>query len=511
LAGRGDEARHLGEAFLDGGSLSAALRAEIENGMRTAWAMRTTAPYPRPLPVELLDDAEVPPALRASLLVLAQASDSWYEPGETVERAFSRAAELYAASDETGTVTLIPVRTAFLQERGRMTEAVELAEAHLHEAEPASPTGAGRIESALGVSLMAAGRPVEAKKVFETALRDAKAVGSSWIYASCHSYVAAVLLELGRVEDALVEASIAAEACEELGFSAFLDQALAVQAEACFRQGNLKEASSTTKRLTELGLVDLPACESSWIQALSSDAHGGPAAALEALHPILRRLEDHRYLSVTHHPSRLPQIVDIALRAKHDAAAEVAVRAADLLAAQNPGLPSVVATAVQVRGQQESDPGALRDAVSLLTSGERPLATAFAREHLGCALRDHARRDEAVAALEAAHTTYTSANAYRDVARVRSILHGLGVRKPQATIARPERGWESLTRAEIVVARIVAEGRTNREAASELFVSPETVNTHLRHIFTKLSIRSRVELTRFVLDREAAQPVGHLD
>lgn len=49
---------------------------------------------------------------------------------------------------------------------------------------------------------------------------------------------------------------------------------------------------------------------------------------------------------------------------------------------------------------------------------------------------------------------------------------------------------------------IVAEGRTNREAAAALFLSPDTINTHLRHAFTKLGVRSRIELARLALTRE---------
>jgi DNA-binding CsgD family transcriptional regulator len=48
------------------------------------------------------------------------------------------------------------------------------------------------------------------------------------------------------------------------------------------------------------------------------------------------------------------------------------------------------------------------------------------------------------------------------------------------------------------VVRLVAEGRTNQQVATRLFVSPHTVNTHLRNAFTKLGVRSRVELARLV-------------
>jgi len=41
----------------------------------------------------------------------------------------------------------------------------------------------------------------------------------------------------------------------------------------------------------------------------------------------------------------------------------------------------------------------------------------------------------------------------------------------------------------------------NRQIAEQLFVSPHTVDTHLRHIFDKLGVKSRVELTRAAADR----------
>jgi DNA-binding CsgD family transcriptional regulator/predicted ATPase len=72
----------------------------------------------------------------------------------------------------------------------------------------------------------------------------------------------------------------------------------------------------------------------------------------------------------------------------------------------------------------------------------------------------------------------------------------------------PAFGWGSLTDAEIRVARLAASGLTNREIAERLSRSPHTVDSHLRHAFTKLGIRSRVELTREVVVHELPQPTG---
>jgi DNA-binding CsgD family transcriptional regulator len=63
---------------------------------------------------------------------------------------------------------------------------------------------------------------------------------------------------------------------------------------------------------------------------------------------------------------------------------------------------------------------------------------------------------------------------------------------------RPTIGWASLTDAERTLAALVSEGMTNRQAAAQLFISRHTVDSHLRHIFQKLGINSRVGLARLV-------------
>jgi signal transduction histidine kinase len=60
------------------------------------------------------------------------------------------------------------------------------------------------------------------------------------------------------------------------------------------------------------------------------------------------------------------------------------------------------------------------------------------------------------------------------------------------------RGWSSLTATERTVAKLVAEGLTNREAGARMLVSPHTIDFHLRRIFGKLGVRSRVALARVI-------------
>ena len=61
---------------------------------------------------------------------------------------------------------------------------------------------------------------------------------------------------------------------------------------------------------------------------------------------------------------------------------------------------------------------------------------------------------------------------------------------------RPSTGWDSLTPTELDVVRLVAEGIPNKDIATRLFVSPRTVQSHLRHVYNKLGLTSRVQLAQ---------------
>jgi transcriptional regulator of acetoin/glycerol metabolism/DNA-binding CsgD family transcriptional regulator len=88
------------------------------------------------------------------------------------------------------------------------------------------------------------------------------------------------------------------------------------------------------------------------------------------------------------------------------------------------------------------------------------------------------------------------------LARARS-LHQPGLNGASHFPGSPTLGWGSLTDTEHSVAELVAQGLTNREAGARLFLSPYTIDSHLRRIFRKLDVTSRVELTRIVLEARA--------
>jgi DNA-binding CsgD family transcriptional regulator len=78
------------------------------------------------------------------------------------------------------------------------------------------------------------------------------------------------------------------------------------------------------------------------------------------------------------------------------------------------------------------------------------------------------------------------------------------VRRTRGPRQRPDSGWDSLTPTECKVAALVAEGLTNPQIGERMFISAGTVKTHLAHIFKKLDVHSRGELTAQAVRRDAA-------
>jgi DNA-binding CsgD family transcriptional regulator len=108
----------------------------------------------------------------------------------------------------------------------------------------------------------------------------------------------------------------------------------------------------------------------------------------------------------------------------------------------------------------------------------------------GRRLVERGRHAEARAVLSAARSRLAELGARPDLARCDALLGAAGA-APGIADVNPTFG---LTPTEIVVAGLVAMGRTNQQVASELFVSVKAVEFHLTNIFAKLGIRSRREI-----------------
>ena len=109
------------------------------------------------------------------------------------------------------------------------------------------------------------------------------------------------------------------------------------------------------------------------------------------------------------------------------------------------------------------------------------------------------RRDEAIEQLDIAAGEFERLGAVRYRDQIESELRRLGhttAHRRSAAAGAETHGLESLTGRELEVAELVVDRRTNREIAEGLFLSTKTVETHMRNIFNKLGVSSRVEVAR---------------
>jgi DNA-binding CsgD family transcriptional regulator len=176
--------------------------------------------------------------------------------------------------------------------------------------------------------------------------------------------------------------------------------------------------------------------------------------------------------------------------------AEAAAHRAAAEAEREP-LPPKVAVANHCRGLVAGDPVLVLSAAAYFQEVGRPFYRAQALED--AAALEAERGDLAVAQRYLAETLgiYTALGAAWHVERAGARLHRFGVRAGRAAYrARPATGWEALTPTEIKVAYLVADGRSNPDVAAALFLSRNTVQTHVSHILAKLGARSRAEIIR---------------
>ena len=129
-----------------------------------------------------------------------------------------------------------------------------------------------------------------------------------------------------------------------------------------------------------------------------------------------------------------------------------------------------------------------------------PVDAALSRTLAGRALAQAGKSERAVAQLWQAAEQLQACGAVRYRAAAEFELRRLGQRIHRRT--KPgdphSSGISSLTSRELQIARLVVDRRTNPEIAEALFLSPKTVETHLRNLFHKLDVSSRAEVARVV-------------
>jgi DNA-binding CsgD family transcriptional regulator len=245
-----------------------------------------------------------------------------------------------------------------------------------------------------------------------------------------------------------------------------------------------------------------------WLKASTGDSEAG----LAILEPLLDGDEEFRD-PWPWSPPWMRTLVRIGLDAGKEAFARRAAGIAELVAQRNPGVATLEGTALHVRGLIAEDAGLLAEAVRVLRESPRPLVLADGLKDLGATLLNQRQTAAGAAALLEASELYQSVGASANVRAVANLLRSQGIRGVRIPHAAPraKTGWAALTPTELRVIELISAGHSNRSAAGELEVSPNTINTHLRAVFRKLDVKSRVQLTIAFREHSASGGSGDRD
>lgn len=250
-------------------------------------------------------------------------------------------------------------------------------------------------------------------------------------------------------------------------------------------------AEGALERATALGL-GLPAAEASHAFALLDLGLGRPAEAFERLHALAGAAPGAGHPRLAH--LYVADLVEAAVMAGRAEAAEAALSAFGRWI-EHSNAPPMLALLARCRGQLAAGEAAATHfaaALRLHAGHDRPFERARTELLYGETLRRARRRLEARAHLRAALETFERLGAAPWEERARRELRASGetARKRDPSTA------DDLTPQELQITRFVSEGATNRQIAAQLFLSPRTIDYHLRKIFRKLDISSRAELIR---------------
>jgi predicted ATPase/DNA-binding CsgD family transcriptional regulator len=306
---------------------------------------------------------------------------------------------------------------------------------------------------------------------------------------------AALHYAAGRWGEALDELAAFAEDATPDGWLPSQTQALAALILA--QRGRDDEADDRLARVAQPIPAGSPQSRSVHLlmaRALRAEADGRAADALAvlatALEPDVARDLEQRYLL-------LPDVVRLALALGDGARATAAANAAETEARAVPTALARAAAAQRCRGLIARDPGPLIQALEYYKRVQRPLELARTWEDLAAVTAAHGDTESARGQLNQAVDIYAGLGAEGELARADARLRVLGVRRGRRRAgSRSGDGWDSLTPTEVKIAGLVAKGRSNREIAASLSLSPRTVQTHVSHILVKLGAGSRSQIAR---------------
>jgi DNA-binding CsgD family transcriptional regulator len=495
-AGRVGEASARAEAVL-----SRRHAAEVETPLRLALVGALALQNRAAELTAVVESSLAGPGLRPFEQVPMLAQQSWAltygdDPREG-EAAAGRALAIAERADDAAlTVWALTALLVAVGRQGRYGEALVHARRAAALAADSPDTRALPLQPKffLGLALHDCDLIGEARAAFREALDDE--FGSGWWLSDTLMADAQTSFVLGEWEDAVPGLIAGGLAAEEKGNQLLVPQSLAYRAIIATATGDHQAASKLVAPIAA-SLQGEKLSYNAGILAFAvaglKAAQGGRQDAYDLLLRCWRfdATRENRF----YHRWLAPDLVRLALALGHRDVASEVVETVAAGVALAPEVPTVRSLALRCRGLVDGEVEPLLEAVAFARQAPLLLDHAGACEDAAKLLAQAGRRNEAAALLTEALARYEQAGANAWERRVRAQLRTLGARPgARGSRQRPAHGWESLTPTEQAVSQLVAEGLTNGAVAKRLYISPHTVNTHLRHVFAKLGVSNRVAL-----------------
>jgi DNA-binding NarL/FixJ family response regulator/energy-coupling factor transporter ATP-binding protein EcfA2 len=446
---------------------------------------------------------DVPPALRVQLLsLLACGLDISGEADAAAGPVADAIAEATASGDPAAEIVTFVPRALLAFAQGDWRGAIGLAGEAARRQHEAKELRMWLPETWRSLLLISELRLEEAHAIIEAGTREAENISRNvrvWSMLRCRARLAA-----GQLADARAEAEAILDMSDEMGDGSFgyLNHiASYVLGDIALRTGDPAALQTARRDAAALYGTGSSCATTKRLGAwLTVRLDGGPIGP--DLLDVLAPGYVHACSPVGHCDA--VELVRLLLAAGQRPDASSVTARLENGADANPSFPGLRAAALHARALLDNDPERALAAVQAYRGDPRSLVRAAAFEDAGRLLTERAK-DEAVGYLDEALRLQSAAGAERDAARVRRLLRDGGAQRAGGRPDPAAAHWPELTASELAVVRLVVRGATDREVAQRLYISAHTVNSHLRHVFAKLGIRSRVELARRAGERQAAE------
>ena len=421
----------------------------------------------------------------AELLIVQGESDEALEHARAALEPAERAGDPAILATALATVAWFETASAVEPTPGLLERAVVLEEAQVQDGvyDGSSPS------FAMGMRLMFAGRLDEARARMQTRLDRARSLGDERAVAAALMHQAELELRTGEWQLAARKAAEGYERAEQIGREQDISGLLYVTARLDAHLGRVQEARDAARRGIALsescGDEVFPLLHLSVLGFLELSV-GDPEAADRILRPLAARLAGEPSIH-GELPNAIEALVELGeLEEARRLLAELEERLTRIES------PWGEASAGRCEGLILAAEGDLAAALTALEGAlgvhrqlPQPFDLARTLLVLGAIQRRDKKRGAARTSLERALAIFDELGATLWADKARSELARMGGRTSAG---------DELTPTERSVAELVAMGKSNKEVAAQLFITPRTVEGHLTRIYAKLGVRSRAEL-----------------